>query len=50
MNDIALPPELIDGLDAYIPHLTLKKVDNGTHWVIHEQPQLIADYLQDFLH
>ena len=49
MNDIALPPELIDGLDAYIPDLTIKKVDNGTHWVIHEQPQLIAGYLQNFL-
>lgn len=49
MNDIALPPELIDGLDAYIPDLAIKKVDNGTHWVIHEQPQLIAAYLQDFL-
>ena len=49
MNDIALPPELIDGLDAYIPDLTIKKVDNGTHWVIHEQPQLIAGYLRNFL-
>lgn len=48
MNDIALPPELIEGLDAYIPKLTLKKVYNATHWVIHEQPQLVAGYLQDF--
>jgi epoxide hydrolase 4 len=49
MNDIALLPELIEGLDDYIPNLTLKKVDNATHWVIHEQPQLVAGYLQDFL-
>jgi pimeloyl-ACP methyl ester carboxylesterase len=49
MNDIALPPELIDGLDDYIPKLTLKKVSNATHWVIHEQPQLISAYLQNFL-
>ena len=49
MNDIALPPELIDGLDSYVPQLTLIKVHNGTHWVIHEQPMLVAGYLQDFL-
>jgi epoxide hydrolase 4 len=49
MNDIALPPELIDGLDDYIPKLTLKKVQNASHWIIHEQPMLVAGYLQDFL-
>jgi epoxide hydrolase 4 len=49
MNDVALPPELIDGLDDYIPKLTLKKVHNSTHWIIHEQPQLVIGYLQDFL-
>jgi pimeloyl-ACP methyl ester carboxylesterase len=49
MNDIALLPELIEGLDDYIPNLTLKKVANATHWVIHEQPQLVAGYLQDFI-
>jgi epoxide hydrolase 4 len=49
MNDIALPPELIDGLDDYIPNLTLKKVPNASHWIIHEQPALVSGYLQDFL-
>ncbi len=49
MNDVALLPELIEGLDDYIPNLTLKKVNNATHWVIHEQPQLVAGYLLDFL-
>jgi pimeloyl-ACP methyl ester carboxylesterase len=49
MNDVALLPELIEGLDDYIPNLTLKKVPDATHWVIHEQPQLVAGYVQDFL-
>ena len=49
MNDIALLPELIEGLDDYIPNLTLKKINDATHWIIHEQPQLVAGYLQDFL-
>lgn len=49
LDDIALPPELIEGLDAYIPRLTLKTVENATHWIIHEQPALVAGYLQGFL-
>jgi epoxide hydrolase 4 len=49
MNDTALPPELLDGLDDYIPKLTLKKVHNATHWIIHEQPKLVAGYLQEFI-
>jgi pimeloyl-ACP methyl ester carboxylesterase len=48
-DDIALPPELIDGLDDYIPHLTLKTVADATHWIIHEQPELVAEYLGEFI-
>ena len=49
LDDIALPPELIEGLDAYIPNLQLKTVAHATHWIVHEQPMLVAAYLQDFL-
>jgi pimeloyl-ACP methyl ester carboxylesterase len=48
MADIALPAGLIEGLDAYIDHLTLHKIEDGTHWVIHEQPQRVQAYLRDF--
>lgn len=49
LDDIALPPELIDGLDDYITNLTLTTVADATHWIIHEQPELVARYLGDFL-
>lgn len=49
MDDIALPPELIDGLEDYVPNLTIHKINNATHWIIHEQPQLVAGYLRNFL-
>ncbi len=49
MDDIALPPELLEGLDDYIPQLTLHKINNATHWIIHEQPQLVAGYLKTFI-
>ena len=49
MGDVALPPALLDGLMDYVPRMELKKIDGATHWVIHEQPALVAQYLQDFL-
>lgn len=49
MDDTALPPVLIDGLENYVPHLTLHKVADATHWIIHEQPDLIQKRLSDFL-
>jgi pimeloyl-ACP methyl ester carboxylesterase len=49
MRDSALPPELIEGLEDYIPQLTLKKVPDATHWIVHEQPQQVARWLQEFL-
>lgn len=49
LGDTALPPELIDGLDDYIPQLTLQRVPNATHWIVHEQPQLVIAALQSFL-
>ena len=49
MDDIALPPTLLDGLANYVPRMELKKIEGATHWIIHEQPALVARYLQDFL-
>ena len=49
MEDAALPPALVDGLEDYVPHLRLHKVAGATHWILHEQPTLIQSYLSDFL-
>ncbi len=49
LGDTALPPELIEGLDDYIPRLTVKTVPDATHWIVHEKPQLVMQLLQDFL-
>ena len=49
MDDIALPPGLLDGLVDYVPRMELKKIEGATHWIIHEQPALVAQHLQDFL-
>ncbi len=47
--DKALPPSLVEGLDAYVPDLRLLRVPESTHWIIHERPTLVADELARFL-
>jgi pimeloyl-ACP methyl ester carboxylesterase len=49
MQDIALPAGLIDGLDAFVPQLTLYRIEDGTHWVVHEQPLRVAGLLENYL-
>jgi pimeloyl-ACP methyl ester carboxylesterase len=45
-GDTALLPTLLDGLDAYVPQLTLVRIPRATHWVIHEQPERIAGEIE----
>ncbi len=49
MEDIALPPELIDGLEQFVPQLTLERVEGASHWIVHERPEFVAARLANFL-
>ena len=49
MNDAALPPGLIEGLEEYVPQLTLERIDDAGHWIVHERPELVARRLARFL-
>jgi pimeloyl-ACP methyl ester carboxylesterase len=49
MEDTALLPSLVDGLEEYIPKLTLERVPGATHWIIHERPQFVAERIEAFL-
>ena len=49
LEDRALPPCLLDGLDAYIPQLELHRVPGASHWIVHEQPELVAGLIGAFM-
>ena len=49
MDDIALGPGLLHGLADYVPHLVIERIEGATHWLLHEQPELVASRLQHFL-
>ena len=48
MADQALLPSLLDGLDEYIPDLKIERIEDGTHWVIHEQPARVNALIRGF--
>ena len=48
-KDTALLTGNLEGLDKFVPRLTIKRVADGTHWVIHEQPALINEYIREFI-
>ncbi len=49
MDDLALPPENLDGMDAIIPDLTVVKVPDCGHFVPWEAPGAVNAALDEFL-
>ena len=48
-KDTALLTGNLDGLDRYVPDLTIRRIPAGTHWVIHEQPALVNRMIREFI-
>jgi pimeloyl-ACP methyl ester carboxylesterase len=48
-QDHALLPGLQDGLERWVPQLTLHRVAQGSHWLVHEQPGLVAEHIAALL-
>ena len=39
----------LEGLEKYVPNLTIKRIPDGSHWVIHEKPGLVNSYIREFI-
>jgi pimeloyl-ACP methyl ester carboxylesterase len=48
-KDTALLTGNLDGLEQFVPQLTVKRVPEGTHWVIHEKPEEVNGYIREFI-
>ncbi len=48
-GDTGLLPNLLHGLEDFVPTLTVQHVPHATHWIVHEQPALVAEYLAHFI-
>lgn len=48
-EDKALGKELTYGTDAYVQDLQIRYIPNCSHWVQQEQPELVNQYMREFL-
>jgi len=39
----------INGLDKYVTNLTIKRIPEGSHWVVHEKPELVNRLMREFI-
>ena len=48
-KDTALTTGNLDGLDEYVSQLTIKRVPDASHWVVHEKPAEVNGYIREFI-
>ena len=48
-KDTALLTGNLDGMDKFVPNLTIKRIPDGSHWVIHEKPELVNEFIREFI-
>lgn len=48
-KDEALLPGNLDGLEHFVTTLTVHRVPDATHWVVHEEPALVNRLIRDFI-
>ena len=49
MKDTALLPVILEGLEKFVKDVMIYKIPNSSHWVMHEDPQLISAKFIEFL-
>lgn len=47
--DEALRPACLAGLEGFAPDLTVERVPNAGHWILHEKPDAVASRIAAFL-
>lgn len=48
-RDRALLPVLLDGLEDVVTDLRIRRIPQGSHWVVHEYPELVNRTIREFL-
>jgi len=48
-KDTALTVHNLKGLDEFIPDLTIKRIPEGSHWVVNEQPDKVNTLIREFI-
>lgn len=46
--DVALTPACLSGMERFAPDLTIKRIEGASHWILHEQPERVAQAIIAF--
>ena len=49
LDDQALLPALLDGLERWVPDLDVIRVPGASHWIVHERTELVAEQVARML-
>jgi pimeloyl-ACP methyl ester carboxylesterase len=48
-KDPAMVTQNLDGLAEFVPQLTIKRIPDASHWLIHKQSAEVTSYIREFL-
>lgn len=48
-QDTALLPGCVEGLERWVPQIEIKRVADGTHWIVYEKPKMVSDTIRAWL-
>ena len=48
MKDIAVLSSVLDELSNYVDELKIVRAENSSHWVMHDQPELVISSFKEF--
>ncbi|NVM16348.1 MAG: alpha/beta hydrolase [Candidatus Lokiarchaeota archaeon] len=48
MKDVAVLSSVLDGLSDYVNDLKIVRAENSSHWVMHDQPELVVSSFKEF--
>ena len=49
MKDVFVLPKVLEGLEDFIKDLKIVRIENASHWVMHDDPELVNSSIQSFL-
>lgn len=49
MKDVALLPQQLEGLSDYVKNLKIVRSENSSHWITHDDPDLIVSSIKEFI-
>ncbi len=49
MQDMALTPKILEGLEDYVKDLKIVRIENASHWVMFDAPELVIKSIREFV-